>query len=227
VAKVRDNYIKKQLEAVRASEKILLVDREQGIAPIATPEGANIHPGAKRPIKIGYPDDQQDYSSACQERVFYGLIPVKESDIESYKDKLVKLEEVGLYGSYQRSLNTVLDYTTPREGRMMDRIAKFTDKYIFSSDPLSDNSLILPKNIKDVLSGEIVREIWVEGFWRGAGGVAAHRNSCSARFAHANQRGICRYWNADEVCHRHRGRSPHSDLCSTFAATKEDLERGR
>jgi hypothetical protein len=119
-----------------------------------------------RPITIDYPDWQQDYESVCQDRVFYALLPIKHSKRAAYLKNLAKIENFGLYGSYTRALNTVSDFTAVREGRLMEKMAKFIRSYHFHSDPRLSKEIILPKNIDDALKGEVIQAIWIEGVTR-------------------------------------------------------------
>jgi len=156
-------YIEEQKKLLSQADKLLLlqsaietVDRENRTRISA------FYFTAGKPLMIGYPDYQQDYASICQDRVFYVLLRIPDRDLEKYKDQLDRLLKLGQYGCYQRSVNTVKDYTTPQEGRMMENMMRFVRYYSFRESP-DEKELIMPKNLDDALSTEKIKEVWVEG----------------------------------------------------------------
>lgn len=164
--KARQDYIDSLVTKFTKAEKLVLVTRDaEAPKPAKT---LNVRLSAASPISVGYPDWQQDYSSACQDRVFHALFPVAENEVDRYVRELSDRENRGIYGRYERTVNTTKDFTsrggsTDDGGRMTERMARFTKRYSFSSDPVTDKSVILEKNLSDALAGEVIQDLWVEG----------------------------------------------------------------
>jgi len=157
----RQNYVDKQRNALLLAEWLVLADRKN---PTTNQRRSyNVLLSAKWPIKIGYPDWQQDYTSVCQDRVFDALLPVERSTEKQLLMRLKRLSSNGLYGYYHRTISTRSDFTSYNPKFKMERMSRFTRRYVFSSNPLSSHSLELPKNLSDALADEVIREIWVEG----------------------------------------------------------------
>lgn len=151
-------YFAAKIDELERSTKI--VGLERALQASSVPAEVPIKLAPVYPIQISYPDHQQDYASACFDHVFYALLPEQEAN---WKTQLKSVVERGSYGTYQRSVNTVLDFDKPRNDRIMTRMARFASHIHYQEDPVSAKMLKLPRNIADALSGEIIEEIWVEG----------------------------------------------------------------
>jgi hypothetical protein len=162
--KKREEYKKYQIDQFKKAQLIVLIDRavksppRYGATPL-TPIPFSAHD----PLQIGYPDHQRDDLSWCEDLVFDGLVPVGEPEKSGYIGKLTVLEERGLYGFYKRSTFRDRNFMTSAPGKMMDSMARFTKSVGFTTNPVSKGSVILPQKLADVISGQVIRRIWVEG----------------------------------------------------------------
>jgi hypothetical protein len=111
------------------------------------------------PLKVGYPDWQQDYAEVCQNRIFYGLRLIAGDAADGFRSELDAITRSGLYGRYVRSVNTVRNFTESSPGREMTNQMRFTMARDFSADP----SFELPSNLSEVLKNEKITRVWLEG----------------------------------------------------------------
>jgi hypothetical protein len=159
-ADYRQKYIASQIALLGKADKIVLIDRARSGPQVGTSRALSL--AAPKPIIVGYPDQQQDYASACFDHVFQALLPADGNE-KDYIAELTRVIGRGLYDPYHRAVNTVLDYTTSRDGRIMNQMARFAAHYQFEANPVHDKTLVLPPNLNEALADEVVQEIWVEG----------------------------------------------------------------
>src|SRR5258706_3273002 len=74
---------------------------------------------------IGYPDHQQDYAAICQDRVFYVLKTVPQAQVNVLHGQLLLIAEAGLYGRFQRSVDTIKPYANAPAGRPTNTVMRF------------------------------------------------------------------------------------------------------
>jgi hypothetical protein len=162
--KTRDDFVHGQNEKLGKADKLVLLDRAVTLTASANIESADhFSPPSNAALKVGYPDWQQDYASACQDRVFYALLPQDPQDIAQAQANLSHVNQTGIYGRYDRRVDTVKDFTTTYKDHLMEHMARFTRRYEFASDPVASKRVVLPKNLQDALAGEVIKELWVEG----------------------------------------------------------------
>jgi hypothetical protein len=166
ILKAKQEYVDDQIKALTAAEKLLLIDRAYQAKKVSISRKVSLSP--IRPIDIGYPDWQQDYSSVCQDRVFNALIKLNLEE-KAYLRKLRKIVEKGLYDPYDRTVNTTRNFKSPGENAMATHMARFARKYVFKSMNSSKKALTLPQNLSEALSRETIKAIWVEGSVRVTG----------------------------------------------------------
>lgn len=171
--KFRKNFIFEQQNKLGKSTKGIILDSAIYFAKRKNANSlpdSNIRLTYPDKIKIGYPDNQQDYASACQDRVFYGLLPVPNEKKEEVLGKLSKIINTGTYNLYYRSYNTIMDYkdSIPNRHpeRYMEKICNFSNHIVYKSDPRKDSLLTLPMNLEEAFKGHIIKEVWVEGACR-------------------------------------------------------------
>lgn len=135
----------------------ILLDRAVQLAHTDS-EQRNFRIPAARPIRVGYPDEQQDYASSCQDRVFYALIPLDKNEQQQARHQLRHLTSLTYYGFYSRSVNTIKFFMNPKPGVMSTRMARFAvAKHLAEGEPL------LPRNLQDALHGQHITDLWLEG----------------------------------------------------------------
>jgi len=162
--KTRDTFIGKQVSKLKRADILVLLDRAMALTASANlPSSDQFSPPLTNPLEVGYPDEQQDYASACQDRVFYALMPLDNQEVAQISSRLSRVNQTGIYGAYDRRVDTVKDFTTQHNGNLMEHMARFTRHYDFTTDPAAAKTLRLPQNLEDLLVGQVIREIWLEG----------------------------------------------------------------
>lgn len=160
---VVDNFLKVQSEIIsdetnrfKHAVRIYLVNN--ALSQLAGRRIAYVLSPA-RPITIGYPDEQQDYASACQKRIFYALRPVAQDDSDRFRSDLKRIVDAGLYGQYARSVDTASDYTvpSPHYNRRM------TNQMRFAIMREGEPQIKLPSNLAAALRKERIIRVWLEG----------------------------------------------------------------
>jgi hypothetical protein len=110
-------------------------------------------------ISLGYPDHQQDYAAECQNRVFYVFEPVVRAEVPKLRLQLSELAKAGLYGSFQRPIDTInTDRPTP-PGTLTDTVMRFARAITPEQIAMAE----LPANMKDALQGYTIKTVWIEG----------------------------------------------------------------
>jgi hypothetical protein len=177
----RQRFIATETKAVRHAERVDLLARAGSSRVLSTAERFSLNAGGK--VQVGYPDWQQDYSSACQDRVFYALYKVRHQreTIRMLDDRASGV----LYASYNRSINTVGDYTKSFPGRAMQRRARFMRPIEASS-----RSVALPPNLAIALKGQHLRRLWLEGSVRLINGEPFASDSMLSPVAILTDRGL-------------------------------------
>jgi len=172
--KYKKDFIVRQTDRLKKANSNILIDSayyffRQKKGKSILPD-TNIKLTVPTKLKVFYPDHQQDYASACQDRVFYGMLPAKESEVKSILAKLSLIADSTGYNPYYRSYNTVLNYkdSIPNryKGIYMEKICCFSNHIIYKSNPIKDSLLILPMNLAEAFKDQIIQEIWVEGACR-------------------------------------------------------------
>ncbi|MFL5354070.1 hypothetical protein [Archangium sp.] len=123
----------------------------------------NVRLRAPEPVRLGYPDQQRDYASACHDRISYALLPVAGVDLSAVESRLASLEpELGrMYGCYSITVDTTEDPTVDW-GKPMERQCRYLDR-ISQVDRMSVDGEFLPSNWKNEVDVESISDIWVEG----------------------------------------------------------------
>ena len=165
--KTRHDFVQGQIKNLGKAEKLVLLDRANTLSASTSIKSTDqFSPPSNQALSLGYPDWQQDYASVCQDRVFYALLPENEPGVTAARASLAHLDQSGIYGIYDRRVDTVQDFTRSYPNVLMEHMARFTRRYEFASDPLADKRLVLPKNLQDALAGQVIKEIWLEGALR-------------------------------------------------------------
>jgi hypothetical protein len=164
----RDKFVSEQVAKLKAADMVVLVQRAAKLSVSASlPSADQFSPPSNKPLEVGYPDWQQDYASACQDRIFYALLPLGTQDAEETQNNLSRVNQTGIYGAYDRRVSTpdyaTEDFTTPDKDHLTEHMARFTRRYEFTSDAVSAKRVTLPENLRDVLAGQVIKEIWIEG----------------------------------------------------------------
>lgn len=165
--KLRSEYIQQQIDDLKNAKRTIILNNSLDLIKKSKKDSLpkqSISPS--KPIHIGYPDNQQDYASICQDLVFYAMIKYDSSKIDSLKNQLDKVIKTSSYGKYNRTINTVIDFKAEKSGRLMEKMCYFSKHFSFENNPVENNALFLPYNLKKIFEKETIKEIWVEGATR-------------------------------------------------------------
>jgi hypothetical protein len=119
---------------------------------------------AAKPLELGYPDEQQDYASACHDRISYSLYRATEAERVKVATELGAVERGRMYGCYRISVDTTKN---PRNNphRPSERQCRYLDFVDLTKEAASLQEM-LPPNWRELPQLRTMSGLWVESVAR-------------------------------------------------------------